>query len=197
MDPTKQKESIYSAERAKIATLDGPPERHEEEGSAETARTTESSEKQGQRTKMAFPELPKTIANLAKFLRETRRMWLTLAASIFGIIVLITVAERVAEWATKTRERRQEHAVASITPESLLARCGQPAGDMTKEVYPLLMRTITYQTGQNGGFAFEFSRTAEEKSDWVFLSMKDVTSGTTYDTPKAKLAAMSCLDSQK
>jgi hypothetical protein len=103
----------------------------------------------------------------------------------------------MAEWAIEARGRRQEKAVASITPASLVARCGQPAVDVTKEVYPLLMRTIIYQTGRRGGFAFEFSRTAKETSDWVSLSMKDVISRTPYDTPKAKLVAMSCLDSQK
>ena len=42
-----------------------------------------------------------------------------------------------------------------------------------------------------------FSRTAEEKSDWVFLSMQNESGGAIYDTPEAKIAALPCLDSKK
>jgi hypothetical protein len=42
-----------------------------------------------------------------------------------------------------------------------------------------------------------FSRTAEEKSDWVFLSMQNENGTATYDTPEAKIAALPCLDSNK
>jgi hypothetical protein len=42
-----------------------------------------------------------------------------------------------------------------------------------------------------------FSRTAEEKSDWVFLSMKDEVQTRSYDTPDAKAAALPCLNSKK
>jgi hypothetical protein len=48
----------------------------------------------------------------------------------------------------------------------------QPVEDDTKEVYPILMRTMTYQISRKEASVFEFSRTAEEKSDWVFLSMR-------------------------
>ncbi len=42
-----------------------------------------------------------------------------------------------------------------------------------------------------------FSRTAEEKSDWVFLSMQSETGTEIYETPEAKIAALPCLDSKK
>jgi hypothetical protein len=79
----------------------------------------------------------------------------------------------------------------------LITRCGQPAEDVTKEVYPILMRTMNYQSKAEGKLVFAFSRTAEEKSDWVFLSMKDEIETKTYDTPEAKIAALPCLDSKK
>ena len=63
-------------------------------------------------------------------------------------------------------------------------------------MYPILMRTMTYQVSRSETYTFDFSRTAEEKSDWVFLSMKDAT-GKTYESPEEKIAAMSCLDSRK
>ena len=130
------------------------------------------------------------------FLKQTRRVWLMVVGAIVGLILLVTLAQRGFEWIGKKRERRHEQAVASATPEHLLARCGQPAEDTTRNLYPILMRTMIYQLSRNEAYTFEFSRTAEEQSDWVFLSMKDAT-GKSYETAEEKVAAMSCLNSSK
>jgi hypothetical protein len=55
---------------------------------------------------------------------------------------------------------------------------------------------MTYQAGRNETYIFDFSRTAEETSDWVFLSMKDA-NGKRYETAEEKVSAMSCLNSRK
>jgi len=100
-------------------------------------------------------------------------------------------------WIGTARQTRIQKAVDSVTPERLLARCGPPTEDVTKDVYPIIMRTMSYSRGGKGGVVVAFSRTAEEKSDWVFLSMKDASGPMTYTTPEAQVAALSCLDSRK
>jgi hypothetical protein len=137
------------------------------------------------------------MADLAEFLKRTKRVWLTVAGAIFGLLVMVTLMKDLIEWVRDARERQQEQAVASVTPDSLIARCGPPAEDMTREVYPILMRTISYQPSGKEKVVVAFSRTAEEKSDWVFLSMKDQIETRTYDSPEAKIAALPCLDSMK
>jgi hypothetical protein len=137
-----------------------------------------------------------SVAGFVGFLKQTKRVWLMAVGTIVGLIVLATLAERGFAWLSEKRERRQEHAVASVTPEHLLARCGQPLEDTTKNVYPILMRTMTYQISRNETYIFDFSRTAEENSDWVFLSMKD-SNGKSYETAEEKVSAMSCLNSRK
>lgn len=130
------------------------------------------------------------------FLKQTKRIWLLAVGAIVGLILIVTLAQRGFEWIGKKRERRHEQAVASVTPEHLLARCGQPSEDTTRNLYPILMRTMTYQISRSESYIFDFSRTAEEQSDWVFLSMKDAT-GKSYETAEEKVAAMSCLNSRK
>jgi hypothetical protein len=93
-------------------------------------------------------------------------------------------------------EKREERTVESLTPESLLAKCGQPAEDTTKDLYPMIKRTISYKPSGKGTLALEFSRTAEEKSEWVFLSMSDE-NGAVYGTPETQIASMPCLNSRK
>ena len=110
--------------------------------------------------------------------------------------MLSTLTQHAADWLKNRRERRQELAIATVTPEHLIARCGQAAQDETKEVYPIMMRTMSYQRGGEK-LVMAFSRTAEEKSDWVFLSMQDASGANAYDTPQAKIAALPCLDSRK
>ena len=136
------------------------------------------------------------ITDFLGFLKQTKRIWLMVGGAIFALIVLVTAVNRLSEWVTKSRERRQEQAVATVTPERLLARCGQPLEDTTKDMYPILMRTMTYRVSRTEMYVFDFSRTAEENSDWVFLSMKDA-NGKSYETPEEKVAAMSCIDSRK
>lgn len=133
------------------------------------------------------------FADFAEFVKRTKHVWLGAAAAIFGLFLVVTLAKRLFESVSASREARQHRAVGTLTAEGLLQRCGQPAEDVTKDMYPIIMRTISYQRGNNT-FVFEFSRTAEEKSDWVFLSMKDTNGAKHYDTPEAKIAAMPCLD---
>jgi len=130
------------------------------------------------------------------FLKQTKRVWLMVVGAIVGLILLVTLAQRGFAWFSKSRERKHEQAVASVTPEHLLARCGQPAEDTTRNLYPILMRTMTYQISREETYIFDFSRTAEEQSDWVFLSMKDA-NGKNYETAEEKVGAMSCLNSRK
>lgn len=136
------------------------------------------------------------LNDFVDFLNQTKRLWLMVVGAIVGLILLVTFAQRGFEWFSKSRERKHEQAVASVTPEHLLARCGQPAEDTTRNLYPILMRTMIYQISRNEAYTFEFSRTAEEQSDWVFLSMKDAT-GKNYESAEEKVAAMSCLNSAK
>jgi hypothetical protein len=137
------------------------------------------------------------LAELLGFLKRTSRLWLTAAAVLFGLFALVTMVQRASVWAKNARERRHELAVATVTPDKLIARCGQAAQDATKEVYPIVMRTMRYETSDNRELVVAFSRTAEEKSDWVFLSMNDEAGTGSYDTPDEKIAALPCLDSKK
>jgi hypothetical protein len=137
-----------------------------------------------------------SFAEISAFLKRTRRRSLTAAGSVFGLIALFGLVERTAFWYTDMRERRHELAVNTVTPERLIARCGAAEQDVSKAVYPILLRTMNYPARGNRTLTLAFSRTAEEKSDWVFLSMKDE-NGSSYDAPDAKIAALPCLDSTK
>jgi hypothetical protein len=213
MDETKSNEAVYSSERTKTT---GPHSLRSTPGAAESpgAQNTAPAAKPTQPpTTTDTHEDPRTggyspvvignaggqspLADFAEFLKRTKQVWLIAAAAIFGLWLVVTLAKGLFQSAKASREVRQQRAVGTLTAEGLLQRCGQPAEDVTKEMYPIVLRTISYQSGENEKYVFEFSRTAEEKSDWVFLSMKDQSGAKNYDTPEAKIAAMPCLDSKK
>src|SRR5216684_2853053 len=102
-----------------------------------------------------------------------------LALVIVGVRLLIAAPV----WIKQRRENRQFIAVNNLTPERLLARCGQPLADETKNLYPIVARDISYQS--------------EAHSTVVFMSMQDSARGSEYETPTAKISALSCLDSSK
>jgi hypothetical protein len=222
MDDTKLKAPVYSREPIKITTMESPAEATETAESSRTEQAAESSKKPQTQSHAQAPtqtptqthtqtptapmtDLPKrsmsggsgSLEEFVEFLKRTWRVWLMVAGVIFGLMTAVTVTQRASEWARKAREQRHDEAVATVTPERLLARCGQPAEDVTSEVYPVLMREMRYTPRKNETLVFAFSRTAEEKSDWVFLSMKDESGVRNYETPEAKIAAFPCLDSKK
>jgi hypothetical protein len=118
------------------------------------------------------------------------------AACVVGIVgVRVLIA--APEWFKQRRENRQFIAVNNLTPERLIARCGQPVSDETRNLYPIIARDLGYKAETSGAILFKFSKTAEESSDWVFMSMQDSNGGREYDSPVAKISALSCLDSRK
>lgn len=137
------------------------------------------------------------LADFAAFLKRTWRIWAIAVGAILGVILTVSVLERLSEMARTAQLKRYDQAIASVTPEKLIARCGQPAEDATKEVFPVVMRTIRYKPWTGEPLVFTFSRTAEQQSDWVFLTMKDESGTKSFDTPESKIIAFSCLDSKK
>lgn len=202
MDEKKPTENTYSREHTQTASIQAPAESVATPESSEKATTVAPPARSGNQAQTAAmggnvaTNAPAPVGGILPFLKKTRHVWLTLAATLAGLVVLSMVTQRAADWLKNRRERRQEQAVATVTPEHLIARCGQAAQDETKEVYPIVMRTMSYQrSGEK--LVIAFSRTAEEKSDWVFLSMQDASGANVYDTPEAKIAALPCLDSRK
>lgn len=142
----------------------------------------------------AGPVAPTEAKKTLKFrftLKITQQTWL-IAATVFLGVVTLLIFSRGTGRNKATGERRVERTVESLTPESLVAKCGPPAAETTKDLYPMIKRTMSYKSGGKGTLTLEFSRTAEEKSDWVFLSMSDE-NGATYGTPETQIAAMPCL----
>lgn len=137
------------------------------------------------------------LSEFAAFLKRTWRVWAIAAAVIVGLVGTVAVVERLNEMARASQLKRYDRAIASLTPDRLIARCGQPAEDVTKEVFPVVLRTVRYKPWIGEPLVFTFSRTDEQQSDWVFLTMKNETGAKSFDTPESKIAAFSCLDSTK
>ncbi len=200
MDETKQKPSVYSRKLTETAVAERQAEAKEIAESLTGKAAAEPKKPSRYSPVTVSPESAQgqssPVQEFVEFLKQTKRIWLMAVGAIVALILLVTLAQRGFAWMSNSRERRHEQAVASATPEHLLARCGQPLEDTTREVYPLLMRTMTYRISRSETYVFDFSRTAEEKSDWVFLSMKDA-NGKSYETAEEKVGAMSCLNSRK
>src|SRR5215475_8166735 len=137
------------------------------------------------------------LADFAAFLKRTWRIWATVVGATLSVIVAFLAFQTLAQMTRTAQLKRYDQAVANLTPDHLIARCGQPAEDATKEVFPVVLRTIRYKPYIGDPLVFTFSRTAEQQSEWVFLTMTDDTGAKSFDTPEAKIAAFSCLNSKK
>jgi len=114
---------------------------------------------------------------------------------VLGIIAvrLLIVAPG---WLKQRRDNRQFIAVNNLTPDRLVARCGTPLADDTKNLFPIIARDMSYPSS-GATVVFKFSKTAEESSDWVFMSMQDSQGNSNYESPGEKVSALPCLDSRK
>jgi hypothetical protein len=123
---------------------------------------------------------------------------LLIAVGCVAGIVAVRVLVAAPGWLKQRRDNRQFIAVNNLTPERLIARCGGPVGDETKNLYPIIARDLTYKSEAQGTIVFKFSKTAEASSDWVFMSMQDAKGDSTeFESPREKILALSCLDSRK
>jgi len=122
---------------------------------------------------------------------------LLIAAGCILGLVGVRVLIGAPKWFKERRDNRQYIAVNNLTPERLIARCGQPISDATTNLYPMIARDVSYKSNSGETVVFKFSKTAEESSDWVFMAMQDSQGGKDYESPKAKITALSCLDSSK
>ena len=116
---------------------------------------------------------------------------------VVGLLLAQFVIVKTARWFKETREHRITKATDTVTPDRLIARCGTPVEDTTTDVYPVVRRTMRYKTSREQTAIFTFTRTADEPQNWVLLSMQDSAGVAAYDTPEAKISALSCLDSTK
>lgn len=205
MDESKSSQSAYSGDqtqttgatslRGATATAAAEPPAPAEPGPPSATPLTKAQT-------IAPPEVPRAsehsaTADFLEYLNRSKWVLLGLAGAALAFMVLMTVQKGIAERVRIAREKRRETAVATVTPDTLLARCGAAAEDTTKEMYPVVMRTMIYSTPGNERIVLQFSRTAEENSDWVFLSMKNESGSKNYNTTEAKIAGLPCVDSKK
>jgi hypothetical protein len=126
----------------------------------------------------------------------TQRTLLIAAALFLGLVALL-IFSLVPGRNQAAAPRQAERTVGSVTPELVIAGCGQPAEDVTRDLYPVIKRTMSYRPSGKAAVVLEFSRTAEQRSEWVFFSMKDENGAMVYITPETQIAALPCLDSKK
>jgi hypothetical protein len=197
MDDRKTREAAKAAEPSESSDDMEMTKLGEDIGEPRTSQPADSIEPAGDK-KQPETVAPTGAKKTAKFhftLRITQQTWLVAATLFIGLVTLL-IFGRATGRNKAAGEKREERTVESLTPENLLAKCGQPAEDTTKDLYPMIKRTISYKPSGKGTLALEFSRTAEEKSEWVFLSMSDE-NGAVYGTPETQIAAMPCLNSRK
>jgi hypothetical protein len=116
---------------------------------------------------------------------------------VAGLLFAQFVIVKAAGWFKQTRERRITKATDTVMPDRLIARCGTPVEDLTTDLYPVVRRTMRYKISGQRSVLFTFTRTSDEPQNWVLLSMKDSVGDVSYETPEAKISALSCLDSTK
>lgn len=127
---------------------------------------------------------------------KDRRLFV-MAIGVIAAVLAGNYLMQVSRWTKRRREERQWTVVNNLTPDHLVARCGQPLADETKDLYPMVVRDMRYLASDKQTVVFKFSRTSEQGSDWVFMSMQNAASGSEYQTPMAKIMALGCLNSKK
>jgi hypothetical protein len=211
MDDTKTTEPVKAADAQESSSAPGmttaaespkPPEPSdvmritklgEDIGEARTSHVADSAEAADDHTRDGSVPIAsaRPAAKFAFPLHITQQTWLIVSTLFLGVMALL-IFSRTGPKTKAVAEVREEKTVEALTPENLLTKCGPPVEDVTKDLYPMIKRTMSYKPNGKGTLTFEFSRTSQEKSEWLFLSMSDE-NGATYATPETQTVAMPCL----
>jgi hypothetical protein len=137
-----------------------------------------------------FPQFRKSVLAM----QVSQRTRLVVATVLVGMVILLifSLAPR-----RTVQNKPAESTLESITPELVASRCGPPVEDTTKDLYPMISRTMSYKPTGLGSVVIEFTRTSEENSQWLFLSMKDGNGTIKYETSDMQFAALPCLAPKK
>jgi hypothetical protein len=127
-------------------------------------------------------------------MQVSQRTWLVVVTVFVGMAILLIFSFTPRR---TVQNKPAESTLESVTPELVTARCGQPAQDVTKDLYPMMTRTMSYKPTGLGSVVVEFTRTSEENSQWLFLSMKDGNGTIKYETAEMQFAALPCLAPKK
>ena len=142
-------------------------------------------------------EEPSGFAQVLKSLlamQVSQRAWLVVA-TVFLVMTILLIFSFMPRRTVQTKP--VDHTLESITPELVMSRCGPPAEDVTKDLYPMMARTMSYKPTGLGSVVVEFTRTSEENSQWLFLSMKDGNGTIKYETAEMQFVALPCLALKK
>jgi hypothetical protein len=133
--------------------------------------------------------------------------------SWFGFAVLTSLAAmiiiRIPAWLEFRREARAKRTVAQLTPELVLARCGNPVKDAMEtlravDTEPVPARHLFYRGAMSRTVLLTFvgSSENEDAGTWKLASFKAVI-GTndragylTWQNDQAKIAELPCLSGQ-
>ena len=97
---------------------------------------------------------------------------LKIAAGVFLGIIAVLIVLKIPTWIDEARNQHYQSVMSALTPDKLIARCGQPLKDTTDP--PLGWRSMYYKDSFGGTVLVQFLHDNKERSKWYFLSMQDV-----------------------
>jgi hypothetical protein len=154
MEDAKTTEGAKAAEPSESSDAMEITRLGEDIGEARTSQPADSPEAADNK-EPAGSVAPTGVMKTVKFqfpLKMTQQTWLIAATLIMGLVTLL-IFGRATGKNKAMGEGREERTVESLTPESLVAKCGPPAEDVTKDLYPMIKRTMSYKSSGKGTLA--------------------------------------------
>jgi hypothetical protein len=147
----------------------------------------------------ASNKLNSPASSLPAIVRKSPGKLLLYGALIFFGLLALDFLAQIPRWLHQSHVRRVQRIVDTITPDGVLARCGQPLEDVTTDLYPMMSRRMTFNSASagSGKVVLFFSRTSEENSQWLYSSMREEGGTASYNTPDEQMAALPCLATTK
>jgi hypothetical protein len=121
----------------------------------------------------------------------TEAMILKIAAGMFFGIIAVLIMLKIPAW---IRERRAVHVMVTLTPDTVVARCGKPISDNLHTFHTVSLRDMAYE-GEAGKVILHFgkiTKTSGAEKSWI-LNYMDDSRGVHYNKYQSQLLALPCL----
>lgn len=108
-------------------------------------------------------------------------------ASLIGIMIMVLVSKTIPSY---MRQRHEEQIFKALSPEKLVVLCGKPLKDERLPPDDFL-RNFIYQ-GKNEKIVLMFM--GSSSSEYMFVNMRGLDTGTWYIVPSERIDNLPCLD---
>lgn len=125
------------------------------------------------------------------------KLMLQIAVGVFIGLAALLLVRAIPGWVEESRESAATHVIHNLTTDDIIARCGKPLTDETKDAETIQFRTLSYEDRYGAKLFINLMGLAEPTAKFQIISMDDSTESLKGASDRERLDRLPCLSVAK